>query len=342
MKLRNLISYLETIAPLAYQESYDNSGLIVGDENMDITGVMCCLDSTEAVVEEAIKKGCNVVVAHHPIVFRGIKSLTGKNYVERVVLKAIKKEVALYAIHTNLDNVYHQGVNAKIAERLKLKHTAILDPKSVHQKLTIYAPAAQSNAVKAYFEDLPKLLKKSISSLAVQNQNQASLKMEVHFPSFQQQQILNIIQNIQKEISLTYEINKISKINGQVGSGMIGELEKSISEKKFLAYLKENMQVDVVKHTQLLDKKIKRVAVCGGAGGFLLPAAIRKKADIFITSDYKYHEFFDADKKIIIADIGHYESEQFTIELLQSIISEKFANFAIFSTTIDTNPVFYY
>ena len=267
MKIHDLISHLEAIAPPVYQESYDNAGLIVGNPAEPIKGVLLCLDSTEAVIDEAIENGCNLVIAHHPIVFFGLKRFNGSNYVERVVMKAIKNDIAIYAAHTNLDNVY-KGVNAKISERIGLINTRILLPK-------IEDPG----------NDDP------------------------------------------------------SKV---IGSGMIGELESPLQEKDFLHLLKTKMQANVVKHTSLLGKPVSKVAVCGGAGGFLLKHAIKAGADVFITSDYKYHEFFDADGKIIIADIGHFESEQFTIPLLKEIISNKFSTFAVYETEVRTNPVSYF
>lgn len=256
-----IIEHLESIAPPAYQESYDNSGLIVGNTEMVCSGVLTCLDSTEAIVDEAIEHNCNLIVAHHPIVFKGLKRFNGNNYVERVVMKAIKHDIAIYAIHTNLDNVYAQGVNSKIAARLGLVNTKILAPKT--------------------------------------------------------------------------------DLNPLVGSGLIGELPTSMQGIDFLVYLKKQMQASCVKYTNLGDTPIKTVALCGGSGGFLLPKAIAAGAQIFITADYKYHEFFDAENKIIIADIGHFESEQFTIELLKQIIQEKFSTFAVRLTGINTNPVNY-
>ncbi|MEN0047423.1 MAG: Nif3-like dinuclear metal center hexameric protein [Bacteroidota bacterium] len=339
MKLKNLIHYLEEIAPPHYQESYDNSGLIVGDKEQKIKGVLTCLDSTEAVLEEAIQLGFNVVVAHHPIVFKGLKSITGRNYVERVILKAIKNDIAIYAIHTNLDNMYAQGVNTRIAEQLSLKNTQILAPKVVDKKLTIFVPATQTALVRKTFADLP--MKGDFASLGVEQAKQASIKIELNFALHQESAILRKLSELSEQIALQYEISEVRTASRQVGSGMIGDLRKEVSAKKFLTYLKEKMQVEVVRHTALLDRKIKRVAVCGGAGGFLLKHAIRQKADIFITADYKYHEFFDADGNIVIADIGHYESEQFTVNLLQELISKKFTTFAAHSTTIRTNPVFY-
>ena len=261
MQLHQLIVYLESIAPPHLQEKYDNAQLIVGDPQMEITGVLTCLDSTEAVVDEALATGCNVVVAHHPIVFRGLKSFTGKNYVERTVMKAIKHDVAIYAIHTNLDNVLRNGVNERIAQRLGLTDYRILAPKRSDQP--------------------------------------------------------------------------------DIGSGLVGQLPEPTTELAFLQRAKERLGAGVVKHTALLDRPVRTVAVCGGAGGFLLGAAMAAGAQVFVTADYKYHEFFDADGHIVIADVGHYESEQFTIQLLQELISSKFSNFAARCTTVRTNPVQY-
>lgn len=264
MLVSELIDFFESIAPSSFQESYDNVGLITGSPNIEISGIITCLDATEAVIDEAITLNCNVVVAHHPIVFRGIKKLNGTNYVERVIIKAIKNDIAIFAIHTNLDNVYDHGVNTIIANRLNLNNLEILDPKQ------------------------------------------------------------NLLHS-----------------NKKVGSGMIGKLKYPMEESAFLQYLKEKMDLKVVKHTALLGKPIENVAVCGGSGSFLLQRAIEQNADVFVTSDFKYHEFFDAENKIIIADIGHYESERFTFEYLKSLIIQNFSIFAVHSTSVNTNPVLY-
>lgn len=261
-KLYELIEHLEEIAPSHLQESYDNSGLIVGNPMMEITGVTVCLDSTEEVVDEAIANGHNVVVAHHPIVFSGLKSFTGANYIERTIIKAIKNDVAIYSIHTNLDNVYENGVNAKMAEKLGLVDTKILAPK---------------------------------------------------FP----------------------EVNDI-------GAGMVGDLQEGMDRETFLAHVKKSMGAACVKYTKWLKPSVSKIAICGGSGSFLLDQAIAEKCDVLITSDFKYHQFFDADEKIVILDIGHYETEQFTIDLLVQIITDKFSNFAAHYTKVDTNPVNYY
>jgi dinuclear metal center YbgI/SA1388 family protein len=264
MRLKNLIDFLQQVAPSELQEPYDNAGLITGHPDMEISGVLVCLDAIEAVVDEAISLGCNVIVAHHPILFRPLKRLNGYDYVERTLLKAIRHDIAMFAIHTNLDNVYLSGVNGKIAEKMGLENTRILAPK----------------------------------------QNQWH---DGH----------------------------------PVGAGLIGTMPEPMDVSVFFGLLKEKMELNVIRHTTLCKAKIHRVAVCGGAGSFLLPMAMREGADIFVTADYKYHEFFDADNQIIIADIGHYESEKYTIELLYSLIMNNFSTFAAHCTKIVTNPVKY-
>lgn len=259
-KIKDILAVLENVAPPQLQESYDNAGLIVGDPETTLSGVLFCLDSTEAIVEEAIRKNCNLVVAHHPIVFRGLKRFNGSNYVERTVIQALRHDIALYAIHTNLDNVYHNGVNAKIAERLGLTNTRILAPK----------PGSTDT-----------------------------------------------------------------------GAGLLGQLSEPMDEMAFLRHVQSAMRTACVRHTALRGRPIKTVAVCGGAGSFLLPDALRAGADVFVSADFKYHEFFDAEGRLIIADIGHFESEQFTIELLYSLIREKFPTFALHFTETTTNPVQY-
>jgi len=257
----NVSQYLASIAPLHLQESYDNAGLLTGHNNWAVTGVLTSLDCTEEVIVEAKKRGCNMVVAHPPIVFRGLKKITGRTYVERTIIRAIKEDVAIYAIHTNLDNVRSNGVNERIAHRLGLQNLHLLAPKN---------------------EDKT------------------------------------------------------------VGAGMIGELSEPLAEELFLQLLKTSMEARVVKHTKLLGKAIHKVAVCGGAGGFLLRDAKRAGAQVFVTSDYKYHEYFDAEGEIVICDIGHYESEQFTIQLLAELLKKKFSTFAVLCTDLITNPVHYY
>lgn len=264
-RISELTDFLHQVAPSHLQEDYDNAGLIIGDNTRQITGVLVTLDSTEEVVDEAVRLGCNLIIAHHPIVFRGLKRINGSSYIERTVIKAIKNDVAIFAIHTNLDKVFNSGVNTKIAEKLGLSGLEILQP--------------------------------------VQGQ----------------------------------EYN-----GGQTGAGMTGYLDKPLRALDFFDHLKQCMELQVIRHTAVCRPEIHKVAVCGGSGSFLLSEAIRRQADIYITADFKYHEFFDADGRIIIADIGHYESEKFTIELLYHLIINNFSNFAAHYTKVNTNPVKFY
>lgn len=338
MKIQELIAWLETIAPPVYQEDYDNAGLLVGHADAELRGVLCCLDATEAVVAEALALQCNLIVAHHPIVFRGLKRLTGRTYVERVVMQAIKNDIAIYAIHTNLDNVYHQGVNAKICEKLGLVNTRILAPKRVLRKLAVSVSPENAKIIRNL------LLGAGLAEVSASEQvsyttegSETYIRLEALVPTGLETKV----QAVLRKHDLVAEIFSTDTPSTGVGSGMIGELPEAMPEADFLQQLKQTMQAGVVRHTALRGQAVRTVAVCGGAGGFLLSNAIRQQADVFVTSDYKYHEFFDADGKIIIADIGHFESEQFTIELLYEIISKKISNFALHCTTVRTNPVYY-
>ncbi|MFZ4862404.1 Nif3-like dinuclear metal center hexameric protein [Sphingobacterium sp. Mn56C] len=364
MKIKELTQYLESIAPLAYQESYDNAGLIVGDMETAITQVLISLDCTEAVVDEAIAKGCNLIVSHHPIVFKGLKKFNGANYVERTIIKAIKHGIALYAIHTNLDNVTG-GVNSKIAEKLSLENQAILSPKpGLLKKLVVYVPRTDVEQVRqalfdagagrvgdydqcsyntagyGTFRPLPGA-NPAIGQIGEQERVEET-KIEVVFPALLQRQIVVALLAAHPYEEVAYQIYALENSLQDVGAGIIGNLAEPMSATAFFAYLKDRLHVKVIRHSQILDKPISRVAVCGGSGGFLLNDAKRSGADIFITADYKYHEFFDAEGKLVIADIGHFESEQFTQELLLEIITKKFVNFAVLLTEIDTNPIKYY
>ncbi len=341
MKLKSLIQYLEQIAPASYQESYDNAGLIVGSPEDKIKGVLICLDSTEAILDEAIAKGCNVIVAHHPIVFKGIKKFNGKNYVERVVIKAIKNDIAIYAIHTNLDNVLENGVNEMLAGMLELEDLQILSPKQNLKKLQLFLNEDDSNRLTASTLTNGMKIHKS---LRVSNYGLDEMPV-VLFETLISQGIEHaFIQKTRKLLGedIQFEISDVNNQNSKVGSGLIGYLKHPILEETFLRRMKYNLNLKVIRHTALLGQKVRKIAICGGAGGFLLPQAIKAGADFFVTADYKYHEFFDAEYKLVIADIGHYESEQYTIELLYELITKKFSNFASHCTKIDTNPVNYF
>jgi len=363
MKISDLIVHLEAFAPPSYQESYDNSGLIVGDRDANITGVIVCLDSIEAVIDEAINNACNVVVAHHPIVFSGLKTITGKNYIERVILKAIKNDIAIYAIHTNLDNMLH-GVNAKFAQVLNLQNPKILSPiKKDLNKLITYVPTNNVEEVRnslfnAGAGNIGNYSECSFTSEGngTFNGNEQSngfvgnvgerhheqeTRLEVIFQKHLKGKVVNSLLNAHPYEEVAYDILTLDNTNYTAGAGMIGELASEVDTIDFLQNLKKIMKTDCVRFTKPHSKKIKKIAICGGSGSFLLNAAIQQKADIFITGDFKYHQFFDAEDKIIIADIGHFESEQFTIELIADVIKEKFTTFAIRLTEINTNPINY-
>jgi dinuclear metal center YbgI/SA1388 family protein len=333
--VREVIAALERVAPPQYQEDYDNAGLLTGRPEWPVTGVLCCLDATEAVLEEAVAKGCNLVVTHHPIVFRGLKKITGRNYVERVVIRAIKEDLAIYAIHTNLDNVYRQGVNTVIAARIGLQETSILAPKQVNMQLSAWLPAAALPSLQQALSGIGQL---QTRVLAGGSDPMAESRVELVFPAA-------VLPELRRCLA-QFPLSNISYFNTAedtptVGAGMIGRLPQPMQPMDFLHHLRHQMQTSCIRYTQLPDRLISRVAVCGGAGSFLLPRALALQADAFVTADYKYHEFFDADGQLLIADIGHYESEQFTSDLLCNIIREKFVTFAAFCAETTTNPVRY-
>lgn len=364
MILAELINYLEKQAPLAYQEGYDNSGLIVGTYNKEIKRGLISLDCTEEVVDEAVGADCDIIISHHPIVFKGLKKFNGNSYVERVVMKAIKHDIAIYAAHTNLDNVNH-GVNRKIAEKLKLSDCSILLPKDdVLHKLAVFVPKSHAEALReALFQAGAGFIgnysecsfniggigtfkagdgtNPYVENLGERHREEEE-KVEVIYPKHVERKVLVAMYEAHPYEEVAYDIYKLQNKHSQVGSGMIGSTQEALEELDFLAFVKENLGTRVIRHTNLSGKKIQRIAVCGGAGGFLLSHAIRMGADAFVTADYKYHEFFDAEGKILIADVGHFESEQFTQELLLEIIQKKFPNFAVRLTGVNTNPINYY
>jgi dinuclear metal center YbgI/SA1388 family protein len=362
-KLAEIIKLLEQLAPRPYQEDYDNSGLIVGNRNAAISGVLVSLDCLESVVDEAIKMKCNLIVSHHPILFKSLKRLSGDHYVERVIIKAIKNDIALYAMHTNLDNVY-EGVNAKICEKLGLINRKILKPKkSTLSKLEFFAPGEDSERIlKALFEagagnignykncsfmvdGIGSFTPNEHANPHIGKANQVEIvnekRIEVIFPRYLESAIMKALFKSHPYEEVAYAIQLVENHNNEVGSGMLGDLNKPMDGKNFLKMLKKKMNLSMIKHTAISDWPIKKVAVCGGAGSFLLADAIKSDADAFISSDFKYHEYFEADGRLLIADIGHYESEIFTTELITDYLKENFSTFAInFSNTV-TNPVSY-
>jgi dinuclear metal center YbgI/SA1388 family protein len=364
MRIGDVIGHLESIAPPSLQESYDNSGLIVGEKSNDVSGVLISLDCIEATVNEAIDKECNLIVAHHPIVFGGLKRFNNANYVQRTVQLAIKNDIAIYAIHTNLDNVYANGVNGKIAEKLGLINTRILAPKAGELvKLVTYCPTANQEAIRdaLFAAGAGEISKYSECSFATagmgtfkagsrsnptlgevgKRHTASEVKIEVIIRKAQISSVLAALRNAHPYEEVAYELYPTLNQDMNVGSGMLGELDSAMSAEDFLGHLKLAMDLKVITYTPV-DKPIKKVAVCGGSGQFLLDSAKRLGADAYVTSDFKYHEYFDAENGVMICDIGHYESEKYTIDLLFEILREKFSTFAVLKTGVNTNPVNYF
>ena len=364
MKITEILSHLEKVCPPAYQEGYDNCGLIVGDSEQDATGALLCLDSTEEVLREAVKLKLNLVVAHHPILFSPIKKITGKTYSERAILFAIKNDICIYAMHTNLDNIA-VGVNKKIAEKIGLSNLSILSPKpGLLRKLVTFCPHKNAEEVRtALFAagagSIGNYDECSFNAIgtgtfrAGKNTNphvgskekrhhEPEERIETVYPAAAEKAVLNALFNAHPYEEVAYDIYALQIPHKQVGSGMVGELKKALSEMEFLALLKKNMKTGGIRYTTVGSKKVKRVAICGGAGSFLLKDALNAGADAFVTADYKYHQFFDAEGRIMIADIGHYESEQFTPEVVLTLLNEKFPTFAAQISKTNTNPVNYF
>lgn len=363
MQVKELVSFLNQIAPFSYQESYDNSGLLVGDPNSGIKGVLVALDCIESVVDEAILHGANVIVTHHPIIFKGLRRITGANYVERTVLKAIKNDISLIAIHTNLDNV-HFGVNHIISEKLGLTNCKILSPKAATNfKLAVFAPQTHADLLREAMakagaghigdydscsfssEGEGRFRPGAEASPFLGKAGELEVVKEVKIEVIVSEHALNAVLHAMKAThpyeEIAYDVIGLTNTNEYIGSGMIGTLENGMEVMEFLNFLKKTFHCGTVRYTHPTKSVVKTIAVCGGSGSFLLKDAIRAKADVFITGDFKYHEFFDAEDHLMIADIGHFESEQYTSEWLVAQMKKKFTNFAVRLTSVNTNPINY-
>jgi len=344
IKIVDIIKVLEAWAPPALQESYDNVGLLTGDRSDRCTGVLCCLDVTEQVIDEALQKGCNLVVAHHPLIFRGIKKLSGGTGVERALIKAIKNELAIYAIHTNCSRVLlpKETTLRKLVTYVPLQHTepvrqALFDAGA--GQIGNYSECSFSVAGEGTFT--PGAAARPFVGANGQRHQEKENRLEVLFPVYLQGALLEALRKAHPYEEVAYELLPLDNANQTLGAGLIGELAEPVEEAVFLAQLANRFGARQVRHSPLLGRPIRRVALCGGAGSFLIPNALSAGADLFITADLKYHDFFLADGRMILVDIGHFESEQFTIELLADHLAEKFHNFAVLKTSINTNPVNY-
>ena len=363
MIVQEVADILEELAPLAQAEDFDNVGLLVGKPKDKVNGILVTLDTLENVLDEAIAYDCNMIVSFHPIIFNGLKRITGANYVERVVLKAIKYNISIYSMHTALDNSPH-GVSAKICEVLGLTNTAILIPKKGNiKKLTTYVPKTSAEGLKGAlfsagagnignYSDCSFTVdgtgsyrggKGSNPTIGERGQLELAEETQINvtFSSYKERAILQALFQNHPYEEVAYEIFTLDNQNQNIGMGMVGDLQKEMDETDFLSFLKDKMNVSTVRHSALLGKSVQKVAVLGGSGAFAISAAIQSGADVFVTSDVKYHQFFEAENKVVIADIGHYESEQFTKNLLADYLTKKIPNFAIRLSESNTNPIKY-
>lgn len=363
MTVKEVLAHLENLSPMAYAEDFDNVGLIVGNANMEVNGILVALDTLESVIDEAIENNCNLVVGFHPIVFKGLKQLTGTNYVERTVIKAIKNDVAIIAVHTALDNS-ELGVNNKICDQLGLRNRRILIPqKGSLKKLTTYVPKNEAETVRMALlqagggllgnyshcsfniEGTGTFMPNSKANPTVGERgklhSEEEIKISLVFQKHLEGKILKALFNSHSYEEVAYEVISLDNSNQHIGMGMIGELNSEMSQEKFLKMVKEAMKASLVRYSSFDKKNIRKVAVLGGSGSFAISAAKRAGADAFITADLKYHDFFQAENDILLMDIGHYESEQYTKSLLVDYLNEKIPNFAIILSKTNTNPVKY-
>lgn len=363
-KIIEVAKFMEAWAPPQYQEDYDNTGLLVGNPNGAITNVLVTLDVTEAVVNEAINKGANLIIAHHPIIFKGLKKLNGKNYVEKTVIAAIKSDIAIYVSHTNLDHV-DNGVNSMIAHKLGLLDAHILAPKKqILLKLSVFVPTEHADnllqalhgagagtignysncsfSTQGIGSFKPSELAKPVIGTQNRQEYVKETKIEVLLPKPLKGDVLKAMVENHPYEEVAYYLQELENENQQVGAGMMGLLTEPLEPKQFLEHVKKSLNLSLIKYTSTYKKQIQKVAICGGAGSFLLEQAKIAGADAFVTADYKYHEFFDAEGELMIADVGHYESEHYTKELIHFQLSKKFTNFATLLSETETNPVKYY
>lgn len=364
MKIKEIISALDTLAPFSLQEEYDNAGLTTGHPEAEVHACLVCLDVTEDVIEEALKYQCDMIISHHPVIFKGIKRLTGRTMTERIVEKAIRGNIALCSIHTNLDNI-EQGVNRKFCEKLGLHNTKILRKTGgVLRKLVTFCPVEYAERVReAIFKagaghigeyEQCSFNAEGLGSFRAGDKADPFVgkKGELHFeketrietiyPVYREAQVVSALLEAHPYEEVAYDLYPLANDFSLAGAGMTGELVEEQNETDFLARVKSVLNIPVIRHSALTGKTVKRVAVCGGAGSFLIQDAIRSEAEMFITADIKYHQFFDAEGRIVIVDAGHFETEQFTCEILADYLKKKFTNFAVRISETLVNPVNYF
>jgi len=363
MKIKELLFSIEQLAPLALQEVYDNSGVQVGDINREVKAILLCIDVTENVVDEAIRLGCNLIISHHPLAFRAFKSLTGRNYVERCMIKACKHDIVIYAAHTNLDNATG-GVNYELAKRLNLQQVRILAPKEKSlMKLVTFVPSSHAESVRASlfgagagnignYDSCSYNLSGEGTFRAGNGTNpyvgekgqlhvEPEIRIEVILPAFRQKEIVSALLAVHPYEEPAYDFYSLENKWSQSGSGITGVLPEPMEEEDFLYYLKDALKLNMIQHSAYRGTMIRDVAICGGQGAFLIPQAIGYGADVFITGEAKYNDFYDVEDKILLATVGHYESEVCTKDIFFNILSEQHVGLELIRSQFDINPVKY-
>ncbi|MDR2682793.1 MAG: Nif3-like dinuclear metal center hexameric protein [Dysgonamonadaceae bacterium] len=363
MKVKDVINAIEAYAPPSLQESYDNSGIQLGDVNQPVHGLLLCLDVTEEVVDEAIERRCNLIVSHHPLIFKGIRSLTGANYIQRAIVKACKHDIAIYAAHTNMDNA-NGGVSHRIASKLGLQNIKILSPQQhALQKLVTFVPVAQAGQLRqalfnagagqiGNYDSCSYNIAGEGTFRAGENtrpfcgktgelHTEAEIRIETILPAYRKNAVLRALLLTHPYEEPAYDLYPLENTWNQAGSGVIGELPVEEEETLFLQRLRDIFQLPCIRYSSLRNKQVKTIAVCGGSGAFLIPDAITSGAEVFITGEAKYNDFYDSGEKILLAVIGHYESEICTKEIFFEIITKKMPNFAVHFSNANTNPINY-
>ena len=362
--VRDIINCIEDFAPLFYQESYDNSGLQIGNFHQEVTGILLCVDVTEEVIAEATTIGANLIITHHPLIFGGLKKVTGSNYTERAIIKAVKTDIAIYACHTNIDNI-STGVSFKMADKLGLINVKVLKPLvDVLHKLVTFVPLEHVENVRNVIleagaghignydfcsfnvlgEGTFRASEKAHPFVGEKGElhSESEIRIETVFPKYLENKIISALLKAHPYEEVAYDIYPLSNQFNNAGAGAVGNFIQPVAEKSFLDLVKSVFKIPLIRHTPFTGKEISRVALCGGSGSFLLNDAKKAGAEVFLSADFKYHQFFDADNRIIIADIGHFESEQYTLEIFYDLLIKNFSNFAVYFTKVKTNPINYY
>ncbi len=363
MKIKEILSALERFAPLPLQDDFDNAGLQIGLTDAEATGALLCLDVTEKVLDEAIASGYNLVIAHHPLIFKGYKSVTGRDYVERCIIKAIQHNIVVYAAHTNLDNV-SGGVSFKMAEKIGLTNVHVLNAsKDALLKLVTFVPLEQAEEVRnalfsagcgciGNYDSCSYNTKGEGTFRALENTNpfcgnigkrhtETEIRIETVLPAYKENEVVKALLKVHPYEEPAFDLYALRNTWSQVGAGIIGELPEPEEDLLFLKRIKEIFEVECLKHTQVNGNKVHKIAVCGGSGSFLIPVAIRESADVFLTGEIKYHDYFGHETDILLAEIGHYESERYTTELLYNQIRKLFPELALSQCKVNTNPIKY-